>query len=69
MRPRASELFERPFPRYPNKTHYKVQYLEDGNWGDGRIEVSGDEVPEYLGPDEAFDGAGYLIWFNSVSRV
>ena len=35
----------------------------------GSIEVLGEEVPEYLGPEEAFDCGGYLVWRFRVSRV
>lgn len=67
MRPQASKGFERPFPSYANKAHYEVHDLEYGYWGNGRIEVSGDEVPEYFGPDESFNGTGDLIYLYWVS--
>lgn len=67
MWPQSSKGFERPFPSYTNKTHYEVHDLEYGDGGNGCIEVSGDEVPEYFGPDETFNGAGDLIYLYLVS--
>jgi len=35
--------------------------LEYGERFDGTVEILGEEVPEELGPEEAFKGGSYLV--------
>ena len=45
---------ERPFPGEAKDTEEEIYDLEDGYWLNGPIEILGKEVPEDLGPEEAF---------------
>lgn len=40
----------------------EVDDLEGWDGSDGGVEVLGEEVPEDLRPEEAFEGSGYLVW-------
>ena len=41
--------------------------MEDRDGLDGAVEVLGREVPEDLGPEEAIDGGGDLVWEKEFS--
>lgn len=58
---------ERPFPSEGEDAEDEVEGLEDGNRVDGAVEVGGEEVPEDLGPEEAFEGGGDLVYHVFVS--
>ena len=64
MRQAPSEELQRPLPGEAEQTHDKVEDLEDGDGLDGAVEIMGHEVPENLGPDEAFDRAADLDCFE-----
>lgn len=52
---------ERPLPEKYNDAQNEVNDLEIWDRFHGAIEIFGEEVPEYLGPEEAFYGSGDLI--------
>lgn len=60
---------ERPLPGCDDEPHYQVNGLQHWYRFYGAIEILGEEVPEDLGPEEAFDCGGYLVWRFRVSRV
>jgi hypothetical protein len=53
---------EWPLPEKYNDTEDEVNDLEEGKRFHGAIEVFGEEVPEYLRPEEAFYRSGYLVY-------
>ena len=58
---RAGDEAQRPLPGQADEGEDHVDDLEDGHRLDGRVEILGEEVPEYLGPEEAFKGGGDLV--------
>jgi hypothetical protein len=61
VEPCLCEEAERPFPGEDDDAEDEVYYLEKRERFNGGVEVLGEEVPEYFGPKETFDGGGYLI--------
>jgi len=59
---------QRPFPSKHEETEDEVDDLEDRQRLHSQVEVFGEEVPEDLRPEEAFDCCCYLICV-SVSKV
>lgn len=57
----AGEELERPFPEQADDAEEEVEDLQDGRGFDGAVEVLGQEVPEDLGPEEAFERGGNLV--------
>ena len=57
----AGQVPERPFPGEAEDAEEEVEALEDGDGFDDGVEVDGEEVPEDLGPEEAFYGGGNLV--------
>jgi len=53
---------QRPLPEEYEDAQDEVDDLEEGYRFHGAIEVFGEKVPEYLGPEEAFYGRGDLIY-------
>ncbi|KAK0292352.1 hypothetical protein LTS00_007829, partial [Friedmanniomyces endolithicus] len=62
MQMRAGEERERPFVGKGEEGEEEVEDLEDGDGFDEGVEVLGEEVEEEFGPEEAFEGGGYLVW-------
>ena len=58
----TSELLQRPFPREAYYPKDDIKDLQDRDRFDSAIKVLGQEVPEDLGPEEAVDASGDLIW-------
>lgn len=61
MRQAPCEELQRPLPGEAEQAHDEVENLKNGNGLDGAVEIVGYKVPKDLGPDEAFDGAAYLV--------
>lgn len=62
MQTAAGEQRQWPFPGDTDYAEDNVENLQDGNGLDGAIEVLGEEIPEDLGPEEAVETGGYLVW-------
>jgi hypothetical protein len=58
---RAGNEAKRPLPGDHEDAEDEVDDLQEGEGLDGAVEVLGQEVPEYLGPEEAFKGGCYLV--------
>lgn len=52
----AGDELERVLVGQTRKAEDQVDDLQDGDGLDGAVEVGAEEVPEYLGPEEAFYG-------------
>lgn len=61
MEGRAANKLERPFVCQTGDAEDEIYGLENGNWLDGAVQVGGEEVPEDLGPEEAFECRGDLV--------
>lgn len=57
----AGDKPEGPFQRHHEETKQQVDELQDRYRFDGTVEGLGEEIPEDLGPKEAFYGGSYLI--------
>ncbi len=51
-----------PLPEHYQDAENEVDDLEEGKRLHGAIKVFGQEVPEYLGPEEAFYRGGDLVY-------
>ena len=58
----AGDGAEGPLEGKHAETEEEVDDLQDGDGLDGAVEVLGGKVPEYLGPEEAFEGGGDLVF-------
>lgn len=58
----AGDELQWPFVGQAHETENEVDDLKSGEGLDGAIEVLGEEVPEDLGPEEAFNGGSNLVW-------
>jgi hypothetical protein len=58
---RKAPKLERPFPKKTYDAEDEVDDLEDRDWLDCTVEILCEEVPKYLGPEEAFERGCYLI--------
>lgn len=57
----AADELERPLVRETGEAEDEIYDLQNGDGFDGAVEVGGEEVPEDLGPEEAFDCSGDLV--------
>ena len=55
------EWLERPLPSEGEEAEEQIDDLQDGEGLDGAVEVLGQEIPEDLGPEEAFERGGALV--------
>jgi hypothetical protein len=62
MQPRqhSCDWYQWPLQAKAHERKDEVEYLQYGEWFDCYIEIFGEDVPEDLGPEEAFDGSGEL---------
>lgn len=58
----AGDGAEGPLEGEHAEAEEEVDDLQDGDGLDGAVEVLGGKVPEYLGPEEAFEGGGDLVF-------
>lgn len=58
----ALEEAERPFIGKGKDAEEKIEQLENGDRLNDGVKVGGSKVPEDLGPEEAFDCSGDLVW-------
>lgn len=65
---RAGQEAKGPLPCEENDAKEQVDGLEHRNGLDGPIERLGEEIPEYLGPEEPLQRGGYLVCRSSVSN-
>lgn len=61
MEARVGERGERPLPGQRDEAEKQVEDLQERDGADGVVEVGGEEVPEDLRPEEAFEGGGDLV--------
>ena len=63
MHGRSGKVGKWPFPGKTEDTEEKIDDLKDGRRLDGTVEVLCQEVPEDLGPEEAFErGSDLVCW-------
>jgi hypothetical protein len=57
----ASDEAQRPLEGEHGEAKDEIKDLQDGYRLDGPVESLGEEIPEYLGPEEAFNGGDDLV--------
>lgn len=66
---RASNEAQGPLPCEHEETQDQVDNLQYRNGLANGVKVAGQEVPEYLGPEEALDGGNHLVCVLLVQCV